>query len=384
MTLVTSSNTARIQSVDFLRGLVMVLMAIDHVRVYSGLPAGGPEAGIFFTRWVTHFCAPAFVFLTGTSAYLYGLKLGDTYKLSRYLLTRGFMLIVLEFTLIRFCWTFNLNFNEFILAGVIWMLGVCMMILGLMLRLNTRTIGVIGLTIIFFQQAFAFVPLLVPENSRAWFGKIWEFIYSSGLEGPSGITILYVIVPWIGVMAAGFAFGTVLELELNLRRKILIRIGAIASLAFVVVGSIVIFTSAPRENNLPFLFELLNQRKYPASQLFLLMTLGPSILLMPFVERAQNGFSKAIIIFGRVPLFYYLMHIPVIHITSVIVNLLREGVTHGDWYATAPYVWYQGEPWPLSLLYLVFIVDVSLLYFLCRWYERYKFMHPEKAWLQWI
>src|SRR4051812_37606282 len=155
---------SRIASIDVVRGLAMVLMAIDHVRVYSGVPAGGPEAGIFFTRWVTHFCAPAFVFFAGTSAFLYGRKEGNLKALSQYLLTRGFLLVILELTLIRFSWSFNFNYSEFILAGVIWMIGWCMVLLSFMVRLRPATIGLSGVAIVFGQQLFAYVPMIFPET----------------------------------------------------------------------------------------------------------------------------------------------------------------------------------------------------------------------------
>jgi uncharacterized membrane protein len=376
----------RIQSVDFLRGLVVVLMAIDHVRVYSGLPPGGPEAGIFLTRWITHFCAPVFAFLTGTSAYLYGLKLNDSGKLARYLFTRGALLILLEFTVIRFAWTFNLNFNQFILAGVIWMLGACMMLMAALIYLRPLTVGLIGLGIILFQNVFGLVPLLLPESSRPGFGKFWEFVYSSGLKAPEGITILYVLIPWIGVMAAGYGFGIILKKDPAQRRKLLLTIGGVTTLLFVIISIIVIAVQPAQPNDPPFIFQMLNQRKYPASQLFLMMTLGPAILLMPFVERAQDNFSKALITFGRVPFFYYLMHIFVIHISALIVNLIREGRTFAEWYATAPYVWFpeEGHQWSLALLYLVFFIDIVILYFLCRWYEHYKFSHPDKLLLKYV
>lgn len=138
----------RIRSIDFIRGAVMVLMAIDHVRVYSGLPAGGPTVGIFFTRWVTHFCAPVFVFLAGTSAFLYAIRVADKNKVSMYLLKRGALLVILELTIIRFFWTFNLRLDEFMLAGVIWMIGWCMIIMAGLSRLKPSTVGVIGLVII--------------------------------------------------------------------------------------------------------------------------------------------------------------------------------------------------------------------------------------------
>ncbi|HTH58063.1 MAG TPA: heparan-alpha-glucosaminide N-acetyltransferase domain-containing protein [Cyclobacteriaceae bacterium] len=375
-------HQTRIQSIDFVRGLVMVLMAIDHVRVYSGLPAGGPEPGIFFTRWVTHFCAPAFVFLSGASAYLYGLKLSPK-ELTKYLVTRGFLLIVLELTVIRFFWTFNLDYAKFTLAGVIWMLGWCMILLGLVVRFNAKTVGIVGLVIVFFQNVFALVPKLLPESARPSFGRFWEFIYSSGLEGPSWINILYVIVPWIGVMAAGYGFGMILQLKED-RTKILLRIGLAATICFIVFGTAQIFAASSTDGP-PFIFKLLSQRKYPASPLFLLMTLGPTILLMPFVEKSHNFIARALKMVGRVPFFYYLLHILLIHISALVVVAVREGSLITEWYGTAPYAWVPEEHrWSLGLLYLVFIIDVIVLYFSCRWYEGYKFTHRENKWLKFI
>ena len=148
----------RIQAVDLLRGAIVVLMAIDHVRVYSGIPAGGQTAGIFFTRWITHFCAPGFVFLAGTSAFLYGRKVQDKKRLAGFLFSRGLLLVFLELTVIRLFWTFNLNFSNFMLAGVIWMLGWCMVILSAFVRWRPSTLGMIGLVIIFGQQIFQYFP----------------------------------------------------------------------------------------------------------------------------------------------------------------------------------------------------------------------------------
>src|SRR5438034_7352210 len=142
--------TARVASIDLIRGAVMVLMAIDHVRVYSGLPAGGPTAGIFFTRWVTHVVAPAFIFLAGTSAFFYGRKHSD---LSRFLLVRGVWLVLLELTVLRVCWTFNFDFSHYMLAGVIWVIGWCMILMAALVRLRPRTVGIIGAAIIALHNA---------------------------------------------------------------------------------------------------------------------------------------------------------------------------------------------------------------------------------------
>ena len=202
--------TPRLRSIDVLRGLVMVLMAIDHVRVYSGQPAGGPTAGIFFTRWVTHFCAPAFAFFAGTSAFLYGRRLGRTGALARALVTRGLVLVVLELTVIRVAWTFNVDFAHYLLAGVIWMLGVCMVLLAALVWLPMTAIAVFGLSVIFAQNLAGLVAQTLPE----WAARFLYFggVFTLGAGGPA-VAVLYSIVPWIGVMAAGYAFGAIMIRE---------------------------------------------------------------------------------------------------------------------------------------------------------------------------
>jgi uncharacterized membrane protein len=375
---------ARIRSVDILRGAVIVLMAIDHVRVYSGLPAGGPSPGIFFTRWVTHFCAPAFVFFAGTSAYLYGLKLSKG-RLSKYLLTRGLLLVLLELTLIRFCWTFNFNYGQFMLAGVIWMIGWCMVLMAALVWLRPVAVGIIGLAIIFLQDVFALVPKLLPAGAQASFGRFWEFIYPAGLEGVPGVTILYVLVPWIGVMAAGYGFGAIVTMEPAKRRKICLSIGLGAIAAFLIVGTILVSKNGSEDGAPPFIFQLLNQRKYPASQLFLLMTLGPVIALTPFAEKARGWLADVLTVFGKVPFFYYLLHIPLIHVSAIAVNEIMGIGGYTQAYNSAPYVFMPPElRWNLGMLYLVFLIDVVILYFSCRWYVSYKFNHPEKKLLRYI
>ena len=379
------SATSRVKAVDILRGAIMVLMAIDHVRVYSGLPAGGQEPGIFFTRWITHFCAPGFVFFAGASSFLLGLKLKSNAKLARYLITRGIFLVVLELTLIRFAWTFNFNYSQFVLAGVIWMLGWCMILLAALIWLKPWITGVLGLVIIAGQQVFQYVPKLLPAPAQNSFGRFWEFIYTSGYEPIAGVTVLYVLVPWIGVMAAGYGFGLILSLEPVKRNRLCRWIGLSAILLFVVIGSVIALRQSQGEQVQPFIFRLLNQRKYPASILYILMTLGPLIALIPLVEKATGWFANVLTTFGRVPFFYYLLHIPLIHISALIVNLVTAGSTHQESYATAPYVRIPPEQqWNLALLYLVFIIDVVLLYFACRAYDRYKFSHPEVRWLKYI
>jgi uncharacterized membrane protein len=374
----------RLRSLDIVRGAVMVLMAIDHMRVYSGLPAGGPTAGIFFTRWVTHFCAPAFVFLAGTGAFLHGRKLEDTSALSRYLVTRGLLLVVLELTVIRFTWTFNVNYGDFVLAGVIWMLGWCMVLMAGLVWLPTRVIGAIGLFVIFVQQIFHVLPRVLPASIRGSVGWIWEFVYPAGFERWDAVSILYVLVPWIGVMAAGYAFGAIMIREPAERRRLCLSIGLLATGLFVLVGGLVIIFGPAPDNAPPFLFRLLNQQKYPASPLFLMMTLGPTIALLPFAERAHGRIAEVLGTFGRVPMFYYLLHIPAIHIAALLVTFWREGQLRPEWYASAPFSSVPAEHrWNLGLLYVVFVLVVAALYGPCRWFDRLK-ARQRDGWIRFI
>jgi len=374
----------RIQSVDFLRGIVMVLMAIDHVRVYSGIPAGGQTIPVFFTRWITHFCVPAFVFFAGTSAFLYGQKINDRRSLSAYLFKRGMLLVILELTLLRFSWTFNFNYSGFMLAGVIWMLGWCMVLLSACIWLSPIVNGIIGLMIIIFQQGFYFIPALLPQQWQNPFAWFWAFIYPAGQEGHAGIAILYVLVPWIGVMMLGYSFGMILTIEPAKRKRLCLWIGSIAIAVFL-IAAIVMYLLNSGTDKRPVLFQLLNQQKYPPSQLYLLMTLGPLILLIPFAEQVKGKIADMFLMFGRVPLFYYLLHIPLIHLLALGINYLQVGAFHQDWYGHAPFTEIPAEHrWGLPLLYLVFIIAEVLLYFCCRAYAKYKGGHSEIKWLKYF
>jgi len=371
---------ARLTSLDLWRGAVMVLMAIDHVRVYSGVPAGGPTAGVFFTRWVTHFCAPGFVFLAGTAAFLYGRKGADRRELSRYLLTRGLLLVALELTVVRVSWTFTPASLAAPLAGVIWMLGWCMVLMSLLVRLPIKAIAIFGLATILAQDVFGLLAGALPAG-LAWVG---QFVYTGGEVAVGGVTvsILYSIVPWIGVMAAGYAFGVILLREPEARRRACLRIGLASTIAFLVVAvAVVAFTG---NSAMPALFQVLNQRKYPASQLYLLMTLGPPIALLPLAEKARGWLARVLEDFGRVPMFYYLLHIPLIHALALIAWTLRDGQAHSEWFVTAPYVSIEAAArWGLPLLYFVFVIAVVMLYLPCRWFAQVK-SRGRQGWLRYI
>jgi uncharacterized membrane protein len=243
---IAERRLGRVRSLDIARGLVMVLMAIDHVRVYAAVPAGGPTPAIFFTRWITHFCAPGFVFFAGASAYLHRATLPGLGALSRVLLIRGLWLVVLELTLMRFAWTFNFDVINYNLAGVLWMIGWSMVALAGLIWLPFQAIAALGLAIIaghnLIDPYVRDVGRSLADDPMRW---VYQFLYFGGSVqlGDSGprIAILYSLLPWIGVMAAGYAFGKVLELPEQRRRRVCLVIGAGSIALFIVLRTFNIY-----------------------------------------------------------------------------------------------------------------------------------------------
>ncbi len=394
-----AAGASRVAAIDIIRGAVMILMAIDHVRVYSGLPAGGLAPGIFFTRWITHFCAPAFLFLAGTSAFFYGRKHAD---LSRHLLIRGAWLILLELTVIRISWTFNFDFGNYLLAGVIWVIGWCMILMAPLVRLPVKAVGAVGLAVILLHNAI--MPRLVsaPDGTTGWLAKI---LYVGFFDGPvrlgahgPPLVVLYVIIPWIGVMAAGYAFGAILAMEPARRNRLCLAIGLGATALFLLLRGFNLYgdprawqvpASSPGPNGrppMPALLSFLNTTKYPASLSFLLMTLGPTIALIPLLERARGALAWWITAFGRVPFFYYALHIPLIHALALVVSQVRLGVVSPWLFTNHP----MGNPqppdgytWSLPLLYLVWAIAIVVLYPACRWFADVK-ARRQDWWLRYL
>lgn len=294
------------------------------------------------------------------------------------------LLVVLELTLLRLGWTFNLNYGDFMLAGVIWMLGWCMVLMSALTWLSPKANGVTGLIIILFQQGFRFIPAVLPQQWQGAFDWFWAFIYPTGQEGHAGIAILYVLVPWIGVMMLGYSFGLIITAEPLKRKKLCICIGGVSIAVFLIAGIVTYILSSGQDNRL-VVFHLLDQKKYPPSQLYLLMTLGPLVLLIPYAEKVKGKIAGVFLMFGRVPLFYYLLHIPLIHLLALGVNFLREGSFHQDRYGYAPFTEIPAEHrWGLPLLYLVFVIAEVILYVVCRAYAKYKGNHPEIKWLKYL
>jgi len=379
----------------------MILMAIDHVRVYSGVPPGGPTPAVFFTRWITHFCAPAFIFLAGTSAFFYGRKHAD---LSRLLLIRGFWLIFLELTVLRVAWTFNFDFKQYEMAGVIWVIGCCMILMAGLVKLPAAAVGVLGVAIIGAHNLMdPHIGSLLEGLDQNRFSGLWKIFYVGFFAGPirfgtngPNLIVLYSIIPWIGVMAAGYAFGTILTLEPARRNRLCIAIGLSAVALFLVLRGFNLYGD-PRPWHagmhgrngappMPAWLSFLNTTKYPASLDFLLMTLGPIIAMIPLLEGARGWVARQISIFGRVPFFYYVLHIPLIHALALVVSKIRFGFVSPWLYTNHP----MGNPeppegyvWSLPLLYLIWAITILLLYFPCRWFAEIKATRSNR-WLKYL
>ena len=387
----------RIQSVDVLRGLVMVIMALDHVRDYFHLGADSqnpldPDTTspiLFFTRFITHYCAPVFIFLAGTSASFYGRNkpLGT---LSRFLWTRGVWLIFVEIVIMSLLWWSNPRF-EIINLQVIWVIGLCMIFMAGIIYLPFRAIVALGLIMVFGHNALDGIT----AEGQGPGAILWYILHQDSLQwfGDRIVMFHYPIIPWIGVMALGYTFGRLYDkgVEASRRKTWLLRMGfgALALFALVrglnVYGDLVPWSVQARGPVYTFL-SFMNVHKYPPSLLYLLITLGPAMLFLHGIESVQNRFTKWMVVFGRVPFFYYVIHVFVIHLAAIIGLLL----TGGDWtimilgteFFTQGSL--NGYGYPLYITYLVWIGVVVVLYFPSRAYMRYKLSNKDKAWLSYL
>jgi uncharacterized membrane protein len=372
------SWTPRVESVDVLRGVVMILMALDHVRDYFGAVGVDPTnpatttVPLFFTRWITHFCAPTFFFLTGTGAYLGRRRMGT--GLSRYLVTRGLWMIVLDLVVLRcLAWQFNFDFRVNILL-VLWALGWSMITLGVLVRWSPTVAAVFGLTLILGHN-------LLDGVSPSMFGPLaplWHVLHQPGLVAgpPHFVLVAYPLIPWIGVTAAGYALGQVFDWEPDRRRSFLLRLGLCLTIAFVVLRWLNVygdpFPWSPQRSGVFTALSFLNTRKYPPSLLFLLMTLGPGLIFLRSIDGGAPRWLRSALAFGRVPLFYFAMHVVVIHLLVVAVLAVRYGAVHWAFESPTPdkYPFTQppGWPYPLSVVYLIWLLVVVSLWPMCRWY----------------
>jgi uncharacterized membrane protein len=367
------SAVPRLASIDVIRGTAMVLMAIDHVRVYAGVPADGVDPFVFFTRWVTHFCAPIFVFLAGTSAFL---RRGSRAGLSRFLLTRGLWLVCLELTLIHFTWSFNPALMKDQMAGVIWMIGWSMILMAGLVRLPWLGVTIFGAGVVLGHNL---IP--PPGDSVSPLASIVYYGMARGpvdMGGDFSLMVLYSLVPWVGVMAMGYGFGRVVTRDPSRRDRLCLTLGLGATAAFVFLRALNLYGDPSpwtSDGRMPAALSFLNTTKYPASLLFLLMTLGPPLALLPLLERSTGALTRALAIFGRVPFFYYILHIPLIHLLAFGVSLVRTGEIVPWLFANHPMdpgPMPEGYRWSLGLLYLVWVIAVGILYVASRRFAAFK------------
>ena len=380
--IVTATGTRRLGSVDLLRGLVMVVMALDHVRDYFSSARFDPtdltrtSAALFLTRFVTHLCAPVFVFLAGSSAFLSLTRGRSRGALARFLLVRGLWLVVLELTVVRFGWFFDLDYR-LTMGQVIWAIGWSMVVLAPLVWLPPELVGILGLLVVAGHGLFDGVH----ASDAGRLGWLWAVLHSGEpIEPWPGYRFLpvYPLLPWMGVMAAGYGFGPLLTWPEPRRARALAGLGVLLTLVFFALRGVNgygdpkpwIAESSPLFTALSFV----NCEKYPPSLDFLLMTLGPAIAALGLLPALAARGARPLVTFGRVPLFYYLIHIPFIHLLAMLVALARYGV---EAMAIDEMNLPAGYGYGLGVVYGVWVLVVLSLYPLCRWYEQVKARHPD-------
>lgn len=390
----------RFSSIDIFRGLIMVWMALDHTRDFFTNVRFEPEninltwPGLFFTRWITHFCAPMFFLLAGTGAFLYRNSTGSVGKVSRFLWTRGIWLVILEWTIIEFAWTFV----PWIFGGVIWSLGLSMVILAALVWLPEWAILTFGLVLVALHDLFD----AVQPAQMGSFGGLWVLLHRRGLVPGTNFFVLFPLVPWVGVMASGYVLGSVMLKAPAVRQRILLFLGSALTVAFVVLRGLNAYgnpqagvaASSPGEwHPLPAvsmtIVYFLDVEKYPPSLQFLLMTVGPSLLLLWWLDRfGHKPFTKKLtdplLIFGRVPMFFYILHLYVIHLLAIVTAYIFRQPVNWLWHGT---FWMNSVPddygQSIFFVYAMWLMAIVMLYFPCRWFAELK-QRRKDWWLSYL
>jgi uncharacterized membrane protein len=368
----------RLESVDVVRGVIMIIMALDHTRDFFGA-AGSPtnlataSIALFFTRWITNICAPVFFLLTGTGAYL-SLRKRTKPELSRFLFTRGLWLIFLDLVLFRcLAVQFNVDYRTTIIT-VLWALGWAMIVLSALVHLPASVVTAFGVVMIVTHNLLDSIRSTNP---------LWSILHSPNIIlATPGHTVLlaYPLIPWVGVTALGYGLGQIYAWEPARRQAFLLRLGIAVTIAFIALRAINIYGDpshwATQRTPAYTVLSFLNTTKYPPSLLFLLMTLGPALILLWAVDTHTPRLLRPALIIGKVPMFYYLLHFALIHVLAVIICYARYGHIHwmfespdlAHYPVTAP----PGWGLPLPLVYLLWTVVVLAMYPLCRWYAAVK------------
>ncbi|MCU0895348.1 MAG: hypothetical protein MUD06_13710 [Rhodospirillales bacterium] len=372
-----------------MRGIVMVVMALDHTRDFfsvAGLDVRDVhDPALFLTRWITHFCAPVFVFLAGMSAFLYGAGGRTTAEISRFLLVRGIWLVILEITVVRFVWTFSL-LPDYLLLQVLWVLGVAMIALAGLIHLPRTAGAAIGIGMIALHNLLDGID--APDFGQL--GWLWAILHEPARLHPAQDMVifpLYSLIPWIGVMAAGYAFGPVMLLAAG--RRWLLGLGVLVTGAFLLLRAANLYGDPvpwSRHHDVSAtVLSFLNTEKYPPSALFLAMTLGPALIALAMFEEAKGRLARVLIVFGRAPLFYYLAHLLLLQILAVIYAVILVGgigeLLHS--LSQSPVTKPAGYGLHLPGVYAVWGLVLAALYLPCRWFARLKQRRGD-GWLSYL
>jgi uncharacterized membrane protein len=374
---------SRDDSIDLLRGTVMIIMVLDHVRdfVHSGAGQYQPEdltrttAAIFLTRWITHFCAPVFMFTAGLGAFFKGRRNRD--ELSKFLLARGLWLMVLEVTVLRFAFNFNFDFSTRsgpLLLTILWGLGLSMIAMAALVFLPNRVLAAVSVLMIFGHNLLDSIKIMWPG---------WTILHQPGAFRVGSLVVVapYPLIPWVGVMAAGYCMGELFLMDESRRRSILIRFGICLTLGFLVLRGINMYGDPiawTHQSTFTFtVLSFLRCLKYPPSLDFLLMTLGPAITLLGLLGCVKVGRKNPVLIFGRVPMFYFLLHIFLSHLVAMVLAFARYGTARFFLHAplsmgTPAKIFPVDYGYGLSVVYIVWLVVVVLLYPFCLWFAALK------------
>jgi uncharacterized membrane protein len=395
-----NSSEGRIQSVDALRGAIIILMALDHVRDYTSIAAmsfsptdlSRTTAALFFTRWITHFCAPVFAFTAGIGAYFWQQRGRTAGQLSRFLVTRGLWLMFLEVTLLRFIMFFEWRFRgALVFLTVFWMLGLCMVVLAALVHLPVRALAPLSILVIALHNLLD--PISADRFGRA--AGLWAVLHQQAVFAIDGANILvaYPLVPWIAVMALGYSFGRALLWDPLRRQRLMVTAGAALTVGFVVLRSWNHYGDpvpwAVRHSALSTALSFLNATKYPPSLVFLLMTLGPALMALALLERGRFSRTNPLIVFGRVPFFFFLFHLAVGHVLAIALHAARFGL-HGFLLLPPPSLGGPRELFPanfgfsLPVVYLAWLAVVAVAYPVCRWYGDVKERRRDVWWLSYL
>ncbi len=397
MTAILQTPKQRIQSIDILRGLVMLIMAIDHARDFfhitaftdspTNLETTTPQ--LFFTRWITHFCAPAFVFLSGTSAFLAGQRRSKK-ELSTFLIKRGLWLVLVENIIMTMAFTFNPLYNLFIWQ-VIWAIGWSMVLLGLMVRTSMKLIIALGVIIVFGHDLIDYIQIPQQGTEHVLMSIFFSaFGTRLKLNHSHFIFDLYAIIPWTGVMFLGYGFGKFYSQNYDAatRRKIILTIGFAVTLFFIVLRFINSYGDpahwSTQKNGFYTFLSFLNTSKYPPSLCYLSMTLGPAIIFLSLIETVQNKFTNILSMYGRVPFFYYVLHFYLIHIICVILFYATGHTSKDIVDANTPFLFRsQHFGFNLWIVYAIWLFVIVVLYKPCKWFDNYRKSHRQ-WWLSYL